>query len=98
MAALYFIIFFAAATLGSFASAVTVSRTGSSGFDFLPAVADVSLDGYCAVFELDEFFDVSDLRDTEFFSQLRADLGGVAVDGLPAAKDDIVFELFDGAA
>jgi len=27
-----------------------------------------------------------------------ADLGGVAVDGLPPAEDDVVFDLLDGAA
>ena len=39
--------------------------------------------------ELDDLFDVADLRELEFFRNLRPDLGGVAVDGLAAAEDQI---------
>ena len=44
-----------------------------------------------------ELLDVGDLRHAELLGQLRADLGGVAVDGLPAAEDDVRVELADRA-
>src|SRR5450759_4964265 len=48
--------------------------------------------------DLDDGLGVGDLRDAELFGRLRADLGGVAVDGLAAAQDEVeLTELLDGA-
>ena len=63
---------------------------GQAGFEDFPAVADVAADADGFVGEVDEFFEVGDLGDVEFFGELGADLGGVAVDGLAAAEDEIV--------
>ena len=42
------------------------------------------------VFQLDQFLKIRDLRDAQLFGTLRADLGRVAVDRLPAAEDEVV--------
>ena len=39
---------------------------------------------------VDQLFQVGDLRNAQLLGALRADLGRVAVDGLPAAEDEIV--------
>ena len=48
--------------------------------------------------KFNKLFDIRYLGDTELFSELRADLGGIAVNSLPAAKNDIMIELFDRTA
>ena len=59
------------------------------GFDDFPAVAHVPADANLVAVDLDELFEIRDLRNAQFFGALRADLGGVAVDRLPSAEDEI---------
>ena len=66
--------------------------------DDLRAGIEGTLRGDLAVRDLDDGLGVGDLRDAELLGRLRPDLGGVAVDGLPAAQDEVdLAELLDGA-
>ena len=45
------------------------------------------------------FADIGNKRDTQIFREFRSNLTGIAVDGLPAADNQvIVFDFFDGFA
>jgi hypothetical protein len=52
-------------------------------------VVQGSLGHDLAAFDLDDRLGVGDLRDAELLGQLRAHLGGVAVDGLTTAQHDV---------
>ena len=62
---------------------------GQAPLHYLDAVIGGAADAKGPAAHLDDFLDVGDLRDAELFGQLGADLGGVAVDGLAAADDDV---------
>ena len=63
------------------------------GFD---TVFQPALDNQFVAFGAHDLFGVGDLRPTQFFSHLRTDLCGIAVDGLPACDDDVGFHVEDG--
>ncbi len=65
---------------------------------FFPAVGDVPLDGDGPVVDIQQFIDISYLRQAEFFRQLRPHLGRVSVNRLPSAQHNIHrAEVFDAA-
>src|SRR5664280_1819062 len=66
--------------------------------DYLRTGVEGALGGDVGGGDLDHGLGVGDLRDAELLCRLRADLGGVAVNGLAAAQDDVEpTELADGA-
>ena len=64
------------------------ARQGS--LDGLYAVLEAAFHDDVAVSYFEDVFGVGDLREAELLSDLRTHLGGVAVDGLAAAEDDVV--------
>ena len=70
-------------------------RQGS--LDRFHAPVDVAADRGLAVGDPEDLLGVGHLVQAEFLGDLGADLGGVAVDGLPSADDDVhVTDLPDG--
>src|SRR5450759_1273044 len=66
--------------------------------DYLRTGVEGALGGDVGRGDLDDVLGVGDLRDAELLGRLRADLGGVAVDGLAAAQDEVeLTELLDSA-
>src|ERR1035437_5696749 len=66
--------------------------------DYLRTGVEGALGGDVGGGDLDHGLGVGDLRDAELFGRLRADLGGITVDGLAAAQDQVeLTELADGA-
>ena len=62
---------------------------GQRGFEDFVAAFDGAFRADLAVAELLHFLNVGDLRDAELFGDLRTDLGGVAVDGLTSAQNEV---------
>ena len=63
----------------------------------LDTAIDVAADRGDAILDTEDFFGVGHLVETEFLGHLRTDLGGIAVDGLTAAEDDVnPADLLDG--
>ncbi len=76
---------------GVLAVCTTVTSTGRLGFDQLPSRARCC--GECCTTPSHSdtaLLQVRDLRNAQLLGALRPDLGRVAVDGLPAAEDEIV--------
>jgi hypothetical protein len=70
--------------------------TSGNGQATVSTVFQPALDNQFVAFGAHDLFGVGDLRPTQFFSHLRTDLCGIAVDGLPACDDDVGFHVEDG--
>ena len=85
-----------ARTAGGCAS-VDRDDNGQRNLNLLHATVDDAADERLTVFHFQNFLGVCHLVEAELLGHLRTHLGGVAVDGLPAADDDVhIANLLDG--
>ena len=80
---------FAAGGRGVLAVSSTVTSTGSCASTISQPLPTLRRTRTRLAVEVDQLLEVGDLRNAQLLGDLRADLGGVAVDGLPAAEDEV---------
>lgn len=77
--------------------AVDSNHARQGSFDSLDTVFKAAFYNDAAVFDIKDIFSVCYLRQTEFFSNLRSNLCGVAVNSLSASKNKVYLaHFFDG--
>ena len=68
-------------------------QCGSGRFEDLVTAFNRAADSDFAVSDIFDFFNVAELGDSQFFSDLGTDLGGISVDGLTSAEDEVLMTM-----